>query len=259
MPGHRKELATSLPSSFGLPLLALAAAAGIGVCAGEAKAVLYPVYSRAALGGTEFIDWNAQLGAVGSQPANPFSITTSIGTSVDGSMVAGGPFLRLNETSDASPWQGNFADGDYLLVTDTNDDIFNPITLATPTKAFAGVGTNIQPSANGAFVARVSVYDQANALLGAFDFNGVANTVPGEAIFIGVRSSSPSTSIYKADFSIVSASNTISNYAINQVDYTTAFEDPANTVPAPLPLLGVGAGFAFSRKLRARIKVSKLS
>jgi hypothetical protein len=36
----------------------------------------------------------------------------------------------------------------------------------------------------------------------------------------------------------------------------TQFVDPAS-VPGPLPLFGVGAAFAYSRKLRNRIKTSK--
>jgi hypothetical protein len=37
----------------------------------------------------------------------------------------------------------------------------------------------------------------------------------------------------------------------------TEFVDPAS-VPGPLPLFGVGAAFAYSRKLRNRIKTSKM-
>jgi hypothetical protein len=256
--GHRQEFVKPLHSPLIPPLFALAVAATVGMFGGEAKAVIYPVFSRAALGGTDFIDWGS-LGVPFVQIAHPpLTVKTNLNTDVGVTMVAGGDFLRLNETSDTNPWQGNFADGDKLLVTDTADTFYNPITLSTST-GYAGVGTNIQASANGPFVARVSVYDQASALLGTFDFNGNSDGNPGQAIFIGARSSTPSTSIYKVDFGLYSADKTRSNFAINQVDYTTAYENPtSNTVPAPLSILGIGAGFAYSRKLRARIKSSKL-
>jgi len=238
------------------PFLALTAAAGIGLCGGEAKAMLYPVYSRSAFGSTEFIDW-ASLGAAGTVVNNPFVVNTNLGTVVNGSMFAPGSLLRLNQDN-PNAWQGNFNNGDALLFTDTIDDFSNPLTLSTTT-GFAGAGTQIQADASGNFTARVSAFGAGNTLLDSFDFNGMSNFNPGEAIFIGVRSSTPSTPIFRVDFSLATAANSKSAFAIYQVDYTTAFDPPSPTdaAPAPLPIIGIGAGFAYSRKLKARIRASR--
>ncbi len=257
MSGRRIPFAGSLPSSLVLPLLTLTATAGISVWGGEAKAIIYPVFSRSALGTTEFINWGTTLGAAGEQPLNPSDVTTDLGTQVKVSMSATGDFLRLDETSTSNPWQGNFTTGDKLLATDTAANILNPISLVTTTKGFAGVGANIQASRQEAFTARLSVFDQSDALLGQFDFNGLSDTTPGTAIFIGARSSSSSESIYKTQFSILSPTSGMSQFAINQVDYTNLYVDPSTGVPAPLPILGSGAAFAFSRRLKARIRAAK--
>jgi hypothetical protein len=50
--------------------------------------------------------------------------------------------------------------------------------------------------------------------------------------------------------------NNISGGGVQQITSTYSVTMPANGVPAPLPLLGAGAAFGFSRKLRRRIKLA---
>jgi hypothetical protein len=49
---------------------------------------------------------------------------------------------------------------------------------------------------------------------------------------------------------------TSSNSTARASDFTNTFTTTFTTVPGPLPVLGVGAAFGFSRKLRNRIKAS---
>ena len=53
------------------------------------------------------------------------------------------------------------------------------------------------------------------------------------------------------------ASMSVTSGQMNQFSTSTLWEPPVTTpTPGPLPLLGAGAAFGFSRKLRSRIKLS---
>jgi len=259
-----KSLPAALrPSTRGLPLLGLALVVGASLVHGEAKAGVAPVTSRSQLAGpgNEFIDWG-DLGVAGTDHNQPFDINTNSGTSVDVSMAyIGNPFSRLDQVSIGSPtpWQGNFSIGDRLLWTNVLDNTENPLSLSWTTQGFAGVGTQIQANSPGAFTARVTAYDAANILLGSVDVPGVSNSNPGEAVFAGIRSTTATNPIYRVDFSILPGSSDIASFAINQVDFNTTFDPPSpdTTVPAPLPLFGISAGFAFSRRLKARLRAPR--
>jgi hypothetical protein len=233
--------------------LALGIVAGTSLCAGESKAALVQVTSRAALAGTEFIEWG-DLGGPGTLVDRSFTVDTNQGTTVTGTMFAFGYLERLNQ-SNPDPWAGNFNNGDRLLFTNIDNNFDNPITLRFPT-GFAGVGTQIQADTAGGFTGRISAYSTGDVFLGSFDVAGNSTADVGTAIFIGLRSTSASTPIVRVDFSVPAASGTKSAYAINQVDFSTQFDPPIDAVPAPLPFLGVGAGFAYSRRLKARIRAS---
>src|SRR5260370_342172 len=105
---------------FGVALLV----AGI---VAPAQADFSLVTTRAALGPTSSIDWG-ELGAESTAPANPFTVTSTVGISTVVSKVLPGPFARQNE---GSLWGGNFAPGDRLLWThDLASSTNNPITLS---------------------------------------------------------------------------------------------------------------------------------
>jgi len=255
-----KSLPAALrPSTRGLPLLGLALVVGASLVHGEAKAGVAPVTSRSQLAGpgNDFIDWG-DLGAAGANVPHPGNLSTNTGTTVSFTMDYFNDFKRWDQVSSGSPtpWQGNFSLGDKLLWTNVPASDVNPISL-TLGSGFASVGTQIQASSPGSFTARVTAYDAANNSLGFEDFTGDSNSTLGDAVFIGIRSTLSTNPIYRVDFSIQPGSSQISSFAINQVDLNTSFDTPSGAVPAPLPLLGVSAGFVYSRRLRTRLKASR--
>ncbi len=258
-----KPLLAALPLSTRCrPLLGLALVVGACLVHGEAKAGVAPVTSRSQLAGpsNEFIDWG-DLGIAGTTHIQSLSINTSSGKVVDVSMAFSNRFRRQDQVpfGSATPWQGNFTIGDRLLWTNVVENSENPLSLRWTTPGFAGVGTQIQANSPGIFTARVTAYDAANTSLGFVDVSGNSNSTPGEAVFAGIRSTTTTNPIYRVDFSILSGSSDIASFTINQVDFNTSFDPPPpdTTVPAPLPLFGISAGFAFSRRLKARLRAAR--
>lgn len=92
-------------------------------------------------------------------------------------------------------------------------------------------------------------------------WNVTSNNAPGTAL--GVQAGSMSTTdtiTYTGnsisdifDASLIVTSGQIQNTNFN---LTTKLAPPVVPVPGPLPLLGAGAAFAFSRKIRNRVKAS---
>lgn len=179
------------------------------------------VTSRDNMIGTDFIDWGT-LGPPYEEWEffeHPFNILTNLGISATVTMTSTNSFLRINQNN-PDPWQGTFNNGDRLIYTDTNDDFLNPISITFET-GFRGVGTQIQPNANGPFQARISVYNNINLLLGTFTLSGISSVIEGTAIFIGVRSELQN--IFRVDFEIISASlPTRAAFAINRVELSTS-------------------------------------
>jgi hypothetical protein len=254
MPGTRLGFPSALrpAHSFG-SRLALGIVVGTSLCCGDAKAqATVQVFSRADLNGSEFIDWG-DLGDPGDLVTKPFSINTNLGTAITGTMLAAGPLERTNQNN---VWAGNFSPGDRLLYTNSPGNTNNPITLEFPT-GFAGIGTQIQPEEFVAFTARADAFGAGGVLLGSATVSGESNGVLGTAPFLGIRSVVTANPIVKVNFYIDTITVGRSKFAINQVDFSTQFDPPVNAVPAPLPFLGVGAGFVYSRRLKSRIRASQ--
>ncbi|MFM7641790.1 MAG: hypothetical protein ACKO45_09600 [Cyanobium sp.] len=228
--------------------IAVTAAGAVVFSAGQAYAALSLVTSRTVLNGIDFIDW-AQLGAPFTNVPNPFTATSNLGDTITVSMAAANSFERRNQNNG---WSGHFAPGDALLWTrsPSNSNTLNPITLIgfDGPGIYAG-GTQIQANFFGGFVARVEAFDASSTSVGFFDVNG-SSTGAGDnsAIFIGVTNDTPIASL---SFSLLSATNSPADFAINRFDFTP--------VPGPLPVFGAAAAFGFSRKLRGRIRASHLS
>ena len=264
MPAPWKRLPAALrPSPRHHAIWALSLAVGASFACGEAKALIVPVTSRSQLAGfgNEFIDWGA-LGAAGAYISQPFATSTDAGTSVDVSMDYLSDFKRWDQQPIdplGTPWQGNFSVGDKLLFTDVSANDPNPLSIVwSPlSSGYAAAGTQIQASYPGGFTARVTAYDATNALLGSVDVNGNSTSNPGQAIFVGIRTTSSAAPIFRVDFSIIPGSSEISSFTINRVDFNTAFDYPVDVVPAPIPLLGISAGFVYSRRLKARLKAAR--
>jgi hypothetical protein len=203
----------------------------IGLLGVPASATL--VSSRAALGGTDFIDWG-QFGNDLTAVPNPASGSSNLGIGFTVSKPSGS-FERRDQPDG---WVGNFTDGDRLLWT---LDLPGPISIVLGAPVF-GAGANIQAELYGAFVAQISAYDASNSLLEQYTLNGLSDETVGTAIFIGI--SRAVADIARIEFDLVPNG---ASFAINRVDLVT--------VPEPstgLLVIGGLLGLAGWRRARAR-------
>ena len=225
--------------------LALATSACVLACGSEARASIKLVTSRSLLNGSDFIDWG-QFPNEYQLINNPTHAVSNRGDVVMVSQLLPYPFMRLTELYGAG--QGNIAPWDPILYTNNYDWRRNPIMLTE----FDGLGIvagglQIRTNYFGGFVARVEAFDVGGNSLGFFDANGVSNTSgDNSGRFIGVTGDSPIASLA---FSIITNNMLPGSYLVNRFDFTP--------VPGPMPLLGVAAGFGFSRSLKRRIKAAR--
>jgi hypothetical protein len=202
--------------------------------ASSASASTVLVSSRAALAGTDFIDWG-QFGGEGTNFTNSSAGTTNNSLGFTVSKALSGDFGRLNQSSG---WGGNFAPGDELLWTQNFEDNDNPVRIEFASDIGAG-GAQIQADFFGAFRARIEAFDSSNTSLGSFLLDGDSNSnADNSAIFLGIRSSG--IDIRAIELTVVSASSLRGDFAINQFDLGDA--GPAIPLPhaAGLSLAGMG-------------------
>lgn len=171
------------------------------------------------LNGTDYFDWGVNFGAELSSITSGSTITSNGGITAT-LLLTGGNGMRLDQGTTA---HGDFSAGDKLAFTDANGPL--SFVFATPVSS---LGANIQADYYGDFTASLVVYDAFDIQLGSFLLDGNSgNNGDGSAIFIGL---SDIPGIAKATFSLTKAfGNTYNDFAINQLDFTTA------AVPAPEP------------------------
>lgn len=207
------------------------AAAALSLAGGgpAALAATAAVGSAASLGANAWLDW-ATVGADG----DTLSPIVFVGTATSGTVVFGGslqgsaPALVL--ATEGSSWTGNFDAGHRLLTTGTGS---GPLTFAflTPVQA---VGTQIQRTAYGGFVAQIRAFDSGGNPLQsqAFDYQfagfSAVNQSGGPAAFVGIRSDA--ADIAKVQIEVLPAANAGSTaFAIDALQLV----DPAAPVPEP--------------------------
>lgn len=180
--------------------------------------------------GSDSVNWS-QLG-LGDLIQDPFSFVTANGVSGTGSYAntGAGYFgdygMVLQEGND---WAGNFTDGDYLNWT-VND---GAITLDF-SQGYTQIGAQIDADYFGAFTAQIC--DNNDGV--CFTENGDSeSTDDGSAIYIGIQSSTPITSV---TFDLTSAVDYPDDFAINQVTLGGSM----SPVPEPGSLLLAGSGLA---------------
>lgn len=191
----------------------LAFAVGLALAASGASAATSHVTSRAALGGTDSIDWG-QFGATFTSVANPSSGSTTNSMGFNVSKTLGGGFQRRDE---GSGWTGNFSLGDRLLwVNNFGATSTNKLCIEFDSDVGAA-GANIMSNYYGSFVAKIEAFDSGGGLLGSYTQAGTSGSVRDTAIFIGIMSDS--CDIRKICFSLTSSPfSAIGDFAINQVD-----------------------------------------
>jgi hypothetical protein len=182
---------------------------------------LTQITTRAALGGTDFVDWGV-VGQSGNLFPVPLDVPTNQGSSITLSAALGGGNTMTRRTQGAtSPstavWNGNFATGDELISRNQSTSTLVTLTFTLPA-GIKAAGTQIQTNSIGAFVARVEAFVGATSI-GFFDVNGnsSSNQTP-PAIFIGVRSQNDITSL---QVSVQSATFGRGYYAINRLELGT--------------------------------------
>lgn len=219
----------------------MTAVVGLAVAASIASASTTLVTSRAALGGTDSIDWG-QFGSTFTSVANP---SAGLTTNAMGFTVSQTKSAAMERRDQGSGWAGNFSSGERLLWT-TGADLSSPNAICIDLAGDVnGAGAQIQSDYFGAFIARIELYDASNTLLGTHTLAGSSTSSgDGSAIFIGATSSG--TDIRRICFSMHAApGGTIGDFAINQVDLGSG------GVVVPLPTAG-GLALASMGVLAAR-------
>ena len=136
---------------------------------------------------------------------------------------------------------------DYKLETTDPNFVFNVAALST-------LLSPVQPFPLGDFEVTKSIYSDAafsNLLLKLTN-----DEVPPPAGTLVANGPISGNTIYVRDAWNIPLGSNVALDAI-QNNYTRGGGCCRTEVPAPLPLLGVGAAFGFSRNLRKRIKTSK--
>jgi hypothetical protein len=199
------------------------------------------VTSRAALAGTDSVDWGT-LGPQWTVVPNPSTVLSTRGVSVTVSKTVADSFRTLVEKGPGYPsgaWIGNFAPGDAVLWTNDagpNSGRRNPINLnfggTTVAAGGAQIDLDIATGASTNFTAEVDAYDASRNLLASFTEMGVATTAEdNSAIFIGISSSS--ANIYQIAVSIKDSKNgEKGDFAINKFDFRTS---PLAPTPVAAP------------------------
>ncbi|MBD0342523.1 MAG: PEP-CTERM sorting domain-containing protein, partial [Microcoleus sp. Co-bin12] len=207
------------------------------------------VSDRAALGGTDRVDWSI-LGPV-PPPfqvlPNFFSVTSEQGLGINVSIPpAAAPGVTpplLFQTLPSPGIPTNFASGDFILFTGFRPGpppaVGNPGPLTiTFDRPVAAAGTQIAVDDTFLFTASISAFDSNNNLLGSFSTQGTSSlALDNSAQFLGVRSDAANISRL-----VYSSSEGSRALGINALSIAEAVPEPSNMaamIVAGLGLLAV--------------------
>ena len=201
-------------------IFALLLSTSVIVAGGTARAdTIVGFTNRTTFGGNDSANWN-QLGANLATIPNPFSANSSGGLHITGSFaVAGGTGLVAVQGPGPTNFNGNFANGDFLISTTTNGN--GPLTLAF-SQGIIGAGAQIQADFFGPFTAQLEARNGSTSL-GSFSEAGISNSAgDNSAIFIGLKDLS-GANITSLVFSVPTCAipSTCTDFAINQLSLDT--------------------------------------
>jgi hypothetical protein len=161
---------------------------------------------------------------------------------------AGDPNTPWHLTLDFNPNRGgdnNISDTGYLMYK---------MTITDPTQYFDQVKLgNTSSITNGNYTLTKNLYSDAGFTIPVVTLNSLFN--PPTPSGTTVSSSNLQTLYVRDDYDILVTSNGV----IDNLQNSFGQRGPTTGVPGPLPLLGLGAAFGMSRKLRKRIKGSTLA
>jgi len=203
------------------------------------------VSDRAALGGTDRVDWSI-LGPV-PPPfqvlPNFFSVTSEQGLGINVSIPpAAAPGVTpplLFQTLPSPGIPTSFASGDFILFTGLRPGpppaVGNPGPLTiTFDRPVAAAGTQIAADDTFLFTALISAFDSNNNLLGSFSTQGTSSlALDNSAQFVGVRSDAANISRL-----VYTSSEGSRALGINALSIAEAVPEPSNM--AAMIVAGLG-------------------
>jgi hypothetical protein len=129
------------------------------------------------------INWCTNYGCQSQQLGTPQTWTSDNGATGFVGLVSS---QNMENLVQGTSWNGNFNDGEGLIYNGARTLGNNPggILLQLDSPAY-GVGAFIQADLFGAFTATISLYDASFNLLGTYSHDGISDSNPGTALFIG--------------------------------------------------------------------------
>ena len=203
-------------------------------------------FSRLSSIGTEtFEGFTGSAG--GTAPPDPFSIGFAVpGGTLDATIVDEGDSARIYNEPDGN---GAFAISGWNYVRFTvprgGSGTSFQINLSQPAGAFGFYTTDLNPQSG--LVLEVSNNDGLLSTLTAFLKD--SDRKSGSVTYFGFLADSPLEQFTQVRF-VVDGTNDVIGFD----DFSVGSLEQVQPVPGPLPLLGVGAAFGWSRKMRQRLR-----
>lgn len=202
-------------------------------------------FSRLANVGTENFESFTGSGG-GSAPPNPFSIVFSTpGGNLDATILDGGNTARIFNAPDGNGAYAISATNYVRFTAPTGGSGTNfVIDLSQSAGAFGFYTTDLNP--NSGLSLEVSNGGGVLATVKAFEQD--ATRLSGSATYFGFLADSPSEEFTQVRF-VIDGSNDVIGFD----NFSVGSLEQVQSVPRPLPLLGAGVAFGWSRRLRKRL------